>query len=316
MKNNKKASSIILAMWLVMVMSLLVLYILEYIIPYSKNVKWIENATNAFYQAESSIEDGLKYIKDRQIDVDISWDSTKLKTETGSIFHSNKIATKYFTTSSWAIVPPIWEWNSPYDPDFNIISPWNSIQLEIWSNMVNLSNAIFTFKIPAKLNTSSSDLFWWTWAIINWQLSSNSNTLNAKRSWILADDIRASWLNKEIFNWTESNSNSIYFNEWLDLYWSGVTIKDFYEWWGGFPGHCWSWSWCILKMFIVNELILDNTNKTKLPFLEYKINFGTNIPLRYSRIKSTWKSYWFQKKLEVRVPQQTINEAFGFTVIQ
>jgi hypothetical protein len=55
-----------------------------------------------------------------------------------------------------------------------------------------------------------------------------------------------------------------------------------------------------------------------IPYLEYKIKLNDTykIPLRYSRIKSYGKSYGFQKHLEVKVPQQTTNEAFDFTVFQ
>jgi hypothetical protein len=40
-------------------MSLLAIYILEYIIPFSKNTKNIEHSVSAYYQADSGIEDAL-----------------------------------------------------------------------------------------------------------------------------------------------------------------------------------------------------------------------------------------------------------------
>jgi hypothetical protein len=51
-KNNKNAMSIILAIILTIIMSLIALYMIDYIIPFSKNVKGIENVAKAYYQAE------------------------------------------------------------------------------------------------------------------------------------------------------------------------------------------------------------------------------------------------------------------------
>ena len=59
MQKNNKWSSLLLAMWLVMITSLLAFAILEYIIPFSREIKWIENSANAYYQANSWIEEAL-----------------------------------------------------------------------------------------------------------------------------------------------------------------------------------------------------------------------------------------------------------------
>jgi len=303
-------------MLLVLIMSLLVLYILEYIIPYSKNVKWIENSSNAFYQSESSIEEWLKYLKERDEDIENSVSWVDLRKEKSTIFISNKIGSKFDTTSSGTIIPPVWEWNSSYSWSFNKISFWEPIQIEVWNGMVDFSNIKFSFQIPKALNKDNKDLDWWTWAIISWQLSSSNDTLNANKSWILADDITSTWIDYEIFDWNDKNWDNIEYDKWIKLDWNDEDIGMFYT------SNCYdAGSWCILKMFIVNDLILTDWNS--LPYLEYKIDFSswlqfwvTNIPLRYSRIKSTWKSYGFQKELEVRVPQQTTNDVFNFTIFQ
>jgi len=44
MKRNKKALSLVIAMGLTLVMALLAIYILEYMIPFSKNTKNIEQS--------------------------------------------------------------------------------------------------------------------------------------------------------------------------------------------------------------------------------------------------------------------------------
>jgi hypothetical protein len=44
-------------------MALLALYILEYMIPFSRNTKNIEQSVAAYYQADSGIEDALYSMK-------------------------------------------------------------------------------------------------------------------------------------------------------------------------------------------------------------------------------------------------------------
>jgi len=300
MKKNKSAFSIVIAIGLVLVMSLLVLYILEYMIPYSKNVKWIENSSNAFYQAENSIEDALKKFKDR-------WESSF--TDFSKPSSSVPIYYSYNTTSSGTEIPYAWDWNSEFDTTFNKISQWDPIQLKVWNWITNLWNIKFTFKIP-EIEWQTYSLTWWKLPIINWQLTTKNNkTLNSSWSYILANDIDSSWLNGIIFNWSMENDNNIKFADWQLLDWTGSWMVDFYI------NNCWNNSLCTLKMSIINKL--ESTTWINIPYLEYKIKLNnSNIPLRFSRIKSDWKSYGFQKHLEVKIPQQTTNEAFDFTVFQ
>lgn len=293
MKKNKSAFSIVIAMWLVLIMTMLVLYILEYMIPYSKNVKWIENSSNAFYQAENSIEDALYFFSTRWIGSFKEFaDKEQTYTSTRTVDY------KYDTTSSWNTIPYNLEWNSDFDTSFNTISQWNPIQLKVWKwvniDWYNSDTEIF-FNVPDLW--SSSTLSWSN--IINWQISSdtNNNTLNASWSFITASEIN-SLVKINLYN-----------KPWIDLYWSGYTFDSYYT------ENCeWTNSWCTLKFSVINKLEL--TDGTSVPYLEYKFNFNTNVPLRYSRIKSSWKSYGFQKHLEVKIPQQTTNEAFDFSVFQ
>lgn len=303
MKKNKSAFSMVIAMWLVLVMTMLVLYILEYMIPYSKNVKWIENSSNAFYQAENSIEDGLFKIRDRPTVV----------TEFSDVFLANTpVDYKYETYSSWTIIPYNWEWNSEFDITHNTLSYWNPIQLDIWDDLWidwdNIDTNIF-FKVPDldKDNSTPETLSGWTTtAIINWQISGDDNTLNATWSWIMANEICES-------DWT-CDKISIHTRQWQDLDWNETDDERFMDF---YDDYCWIWEKCSLKFSLINKLELD-TGNTSVPYLEYKFELEStkNIPLRYTRIKSSWKSYGFQKSLEVRIPQQTTNQAYDFTVFQ
>jgi hypothetical protein len=46
------------------------------------------------------------------------------------------------------------------------------------------------------------------------------------------------------------------------------------------------------------------------------MNFNTQVPTKFFRIKSIWKSYWFKKILNIKIPQNTTNQAFDFAVFQ
>jgi hypothetical protein len=305
MKKNKDAFWLIIAMWLVLVMTLLVLYILEYIIPYSKNVKWIENSSNAFYQAENSIEEGLYFFKTR------SW-STKFSDKTRD-FKNPKVWVdyKYETISTWSLIPYNWEWNSSYSWSYNTIFQWNPIQLSVWGNVITanlkLEKMKFSFQVP-NLKPWNTTLSGSNIPIINWQLSSNTDTLNASWSWILTDDL---WItDTDIFDWSNRNNKNVNYNIWQKLNWDEGTIENFYD------NNCTGTSsWCSLKFSIVNKLELKD-EWTRVPYLEYKIKTDTKIPLRYSMIKAYWKSYGFQKYLEIKIPQSTTNEAFDFSIFQ
>ncbi len=301
MKKNKNAFSIVVAMLLVLIMTMLVLYILEYMIPYSKNVKWIENSSNAFYQAENSIEDALYFFKTRS-------GTTKFDDKSKD-FINNGVDYKYNTTSTWKLIPYNWEWNSEFNLIFNKISHWKPIQLDIWNNLwINWNTSKIYFKVPNLDfdNITIETLSWWTLSVINWQISADNDTLNAAWSWIKANQICKS-------NWSCSWL-SLWALQWQDLQWNEDTTNDVFQ--KFYSDNCWIWKKCSLKFSILNKLELDNNKHTPIPYLEYKIITDKKIPLRFSRIKSEGKSYGFHKYLEVRVPQQTTNEAFDFTVFQ
>lgn len=300
MKNNKKWFSLVLAIWVTLVMTLLAFTILEYMIPFSKNVKGIENSSKAFYQANIWIEEALYDMKWKDAWYEslltISWDS---------------LANGFDIKWEWKRLPPTWLWNSDYNKDWNKISRWNPIQLEVWWNKIpsNLwsSYVKFYFQIPdLDWDGINSDLtLSWSsnFPIINWQLSAENNTLNSSWSYIIKNEI----------DWIE---RSLYHRWWVDLFWTTSTFQDFY--WNVLTWNCDDTEeWCILKLSVINKL--ETTDGTILPYLEWKIALSwpsDDIPLRYARIKGEWKSSWFRKELNVKVSQQTVIEAFDFTVLQ
>lgn len=313
MIKNKKWFSLPLALWLVIVMVLLAYSILEYIIPFSRDIKGVENSSIAYYQANNWIEEWLYkvYIRNKDTtiaNVDEYWEDT----------FSAVIGSKYSTlsTSSWGNLPPIWEGNSFYNNNWGTISQWNPIQLYIWKDYLSTSIAAmdFTFRVPNIEDGTSLFLtgatVWNLHPIINWQISSVNETLNASWSIIYAVNVCGSVSDDTC------SSNTEWYNpadwkdlEWVDLDLTPTSITTFYT------NNCTWTDACILKFSVINKL--ETPGGTSLPYLEYRITTGSNIiPLQYSTIEASWKSYWYRKDIEVKVAWNTVNEAFDFTIFQ
>lgn len=291
--NNKKAFSLIIAMFLMIITSLLALYLLEYIIPFSRNTKWIENWTKAYYEANKWIEDVLFSMKDENAyfetwKTDIVWSS---------------LGYYYNLTSTWNTIPISWDGTSEFDQDYNKISSSNQVQLLLKWN-INWDNVNFYFKVPHfDDSTSTAIVFtWWTDPIVNWQLTSENEVLNSSWSQIKNSDINSS-------NWVITGTG-LSSSAWYTLAWSWKTFSGFYS-----DENCDN-SWCILKLSVINKLFTDNSKR--IPYLEYKINFWINpsVANYYAIIRSSWKSTWYKKNLKLYIPQQTTIQAFDFTVFQ
>lgn len=293
MKNykNKKAFALIIAIWVTLVMWFLAFFIFEYMVPFSKNTKGIENAGRAYYQAESAVEDALYFSNKTRADY---------STESWTTLTDWALWNSFSMEAAWSFLPPAWKWNSEFSSDWNTIMLWSPIQLDIWRNIVSSwGNFRLYVRVP-DLNLdweNNETLKWSDTPIINWQLSSLQDSLNARSSWLTEDDIR-DWQDF-VFNW----------KEWRNLSGTDINFEDFYE------EECIeNDDICSLKLSVVNRLLLEDD--TPVPYLEWKIDAWTNIPLRYTNIESVWKSYGFKKDLEVRVPQQSVNEGFDFTIFQ
>ncbi len=293
--NNNKWFALIVAMFLMVITSLLALFLLEYIIPFARNTKWVENGTKAYYQANKAIEDVLYSMREE----DAYFETGKIMPNTNSGYY-------YSLTSTWKTIPLLWDWTSEFDSDYNKISISNPVQLLLkWP--ITWDDVKFYFKVP-HFNDSSSTPIEFTWStattipIINWQLSSSGETLNSSWSQIMYSNINPStWSLTEIkFDTTR---------EWYTLSWSIENFATFYS-----AENCEN-NWCILKLSIVNELLTNDSRK--IPYLEYKIDFdSTNVANYYAIINAHWKSTWYRKDLKLYIPQQTTIEAFDFTVFQ
>ncbi len=303
MKKNKKAFSLVVAMWLVLITSLLAYTILEYMIPFSRNVRWIENSTSAYYAWNKWVEVWLYFLNQRS-DNELKISTTK------NYLANNQYDFKINTSVAGPRIPEAWKWNSYFDTSRNQILVWNPIQLSVWYNYLPSKDLKINFRVPDLNNNwlkGSSDNInnenithsdWLSTWIVNWQLSSTIDTLNSHSGSLVTF-------------WDVNNDSQIdvFWLEWKRLNWTTQSFENFYA-----TNCSWIWKECMLKFSVINKL--ETPTGSWVPYLEWVINSWNVIPLRYSRIVSEWKSYWFIKQIEVRIPQETVSEAFDFTVFQ
>lgn len=291
-----------------MILSITMIYLLEKIFPISKSVKWIENGTVAYYNANTAVEQALLFMNSS-----LPWTETWVtKPANYQTWYNMQII------AAGKTLPLAWEWNSDFDKDWNRIGPWEPVQL-VFNNWVDWTQVNFYFRVPDIHQWTSVSLSWWiNYPVINWMLSWSWRTLFASWSQIMANS-------SEIFpsttNWVINLSTRL----WLDLEWSWWTLSQFYNSNSPFDASTWLWtSWvnctgykCTLKLSIVNPLTASDNNEI-IPYLEYKIDIWANVslPLQYAIIKTDGFSYWFKKSIRREVRQTTINEAMDFTVFQ
>lgn len=305
--NNKQWFSILLAMWITLVTGMIAILILEFIIPFSRNIKWVENSSAAFYQSYSGIEEAMWFISQNDL-----WAGN-----TESFVQANPQDTAYSVESMTSIIPPAWKGNSEYDTNWNRFDNNFPIQLAITDSNINFSNVDFTFRIPPELD-NSNDVEWnddTQLYLINWIITGVSDQNGTKWDW---DDVPVvlNGLNTELIEKSEiwDPNIQIWDREWRTIDWDVCSVKDFID-----------GSWACnsiyniydvtLKMSLVDQLILNNWKS--IPYLEYKINFGgDSIPGRYTQIETSGKSYGFRKNMDIKVPQQATNQAFDFAVFQ
>lgn len=279
MKKNKKAVSLVIVMWIVLLTSFLALAIMVIIIPFSKSVSWMEHSTKAYYLANSWIERWIYNIKQEEEKDNYNFNVSK---EGLNSPPWQRFFTKTTIKKTWSVEPEIWKWDSDFDKDFNTISTWNPIQFWWWAKPEKI-----IFKIPATL---------WDWAsyflenpnecYISWQIWYNDNG--------------------EFVTETSDKENCI---KWENINWKNkITIDYFTNWKDA--------SESILKFSVIDELKWKvGIKKVVFPYLEWKASW-TDFNLRYATVDSTWKSADYVKRLNAKVPRDTVNEAFDFAVFQ
>ena len=299
MKYAHTGFSIVLALGLMLLLSFTGLYLIEYMIPYSRSIKGIENASQTFFESYSGVEDALYsvYSQEWEQDAKTLWSDSRYS---------------YNIISNGTILPPVWWWNSPYDPDWNILSLDDPISLKVWKNRLNSWSNRFelSLRIPDintdgirdSLKTSDG-----VDDVVIWQLSSGNETIFSRSGSLVSE-----WdINNGVIDLTDLWNGTKY-SQGITLGWEERSFQWFYN---NNSSPCNNEdNECVLQLSLLRELRSDDD--TILPFLEYKIQTTWDIPTRFFHLESQGISFGFNKTLRVSVPQQTTNSAFNFTIFQ
>ena len=295
MRSNVQAFSIIVALGLSLIFAIIWLFVMEYIVPFSRSTANIEQATIAQYKAFSGVEQSLRLISQQPPWFSQSW----------SIVSDWTIRRVDFNIVwEWNIIPRAGTWNGTH-PNWNRISQTDPIQLLVWNGRINNPPFNLRLRIPN---------FWGTgWLqptatpLVLWQISSENQTLSASTQnpnpWIIFTNNVSTAANGGNINlwtrrWVQISDNSI------------RTFAQFYN------DYCVS-NECILRVSIINTL-LRWASSNQIPFIEYQVlpSWGNQIPFQITDIESSGISFWFSRSYNVRVPQATTSAAFDFTVFQ
>lgn len=300
---DKKWSAMMITIFIVLFLTLIMVYFIEKVVPMSRNIVGIENSNMAYYQGQTAIEEALLFMN-----------SDTPRSESWATVTTWNKSYSFQITASGTTIPFLWNWNSIYNSDWNRIWPWEPIQLMI-PDWIDWSAVNFYFKVPNLNNWwDAITLSWWiTLPIINWILSWSGKSLIASWSQITA-------ATSEIFPSNSSWTINLASKNWIDLNWSWWTFVQFYD--ANSPFNATSWLWnectnyqCTLKLSIINQLV--STSWEAIPYLEYKIIWlDQSIPLQYATINANWISYWFKRNVKREIRQLTTNEALDFTVFQ
>lgn len=304
MKNNKKWFSIVFAMWMALISTLVVIYLLEYMIPFSKNVKGIENSTAAYYNGISAVENALYFITQNTI-----W------SESGTILPTTATGSSFQIYAKSTTLPSPWYGNSEFDTNRSRLSTWDPVQISL-PTAINWASVKIFFRVPNFDNNA------WTIDtidaslngvdLINWQLSSTWNTLNSQSGSRFDNSDICSSTNNGSSTFCMTTWNTIWSISWLKLDNTSQTVSAFYA------ANCLVDYACTLKLSVINFLKWQ-TNSVPwkiIPYLEYKIVFPTNVPSNVVRINIKGKSYGFQKEFDIYSPRESLIEAYDFTVFQ
>lgn len=297
-KYKKGGFSIVLALWVTVLLSSISLYLLEYIVPFSRNVKWLDNYTKAYYNSYRWLEESLYSLANGWL-----WEEFQQN------FWWSADSFAYQTVSSWTLLPAAGEWDSDFDKNWNILWPNTPVHIYL-PQWVNWSNTNIYFRVPNfDENTGTREEIDPALAstdIINWQLTASNNVLNSTSS------SRIQWSDLCYSDWTCSALN-LYSTSGVELNGTSQNVHTF------FSNNCWVDYACSLKLSVVNELLWKSAGVSwkHIPYLEYKINFGTQkVPYDKTFIQASWKSYGYRKDMNVWFPLKMINEAFDFTIFQ
>ncbi len=300
---SRKGSALLISLIVLTLVTVMSTVFFEKLFRLSQASEGIENSNIAYYKALWIIETAMNATT---VDKFSPWNIQRSSTW-GNYYTS--WANLEVTTGS-SIVPAPWKGNSPYDPDYNIISIGEPVQLVIPNGLNNWGTVFFQFRIPQISATSSTGVApSWTnsWYIL-WTFASSGASLFASGE-------------ANVFLWSELNNTNqtLATRNGRSNSGSSATLWDFYfaGWFLWNDGaYCVNYQ-CTLKLSLLRPVPTTNSNRT-MNFLEYKITFPATaqIPSQYMNLRAEWYTYGFLRQRTFQFPQITTNTALDFAVLQ
>lgn len=298
MKKNHAWSALIITIFVTMILIIIAIYLLEKIVPFSRDIKWVENGNISYYRANTALNSAL---------LSMSGSDPSIENTINTLTNGSGMI--YRITASGTTLPQTGQGNSEYDKNWSILAPGKPVQL-LLSNNAALTQK-FSFRVPdLKWDGSFSQTLSGTamLPIINWALSASGDTLQASGSYSTTG----------VFLWgsyimaTLATSGTVIFDNskvWLTLSGSSTDFSSFYT------SNCTTTlPKCTLKLSLINPLIL--TTGETAPYLEYQAIFSTAVPLQTAVIQTEGYAGGFRKNITRYIQQMTTNEALDFTVFQ
>ncbi len=286
---NTQGFSLVLALGMMIMMTSIALFILEFSVPFSRSVKWVEHAAKSFYQWYSALEHGL---------YDLERDIPQKEPSGDTSTVDEKTFFRYASEAVWSQIPISWWGNSEYDTDWNMISSSGWLSFFIPANTFTSINKkiSFTFRVPDfDENGTSDSIKSGEKEVLLFQLSSSSDSISSKN--LLSTDYSGNIFSLQGLMQGETLSNN-----------SNTDFSTFYN------AHCINAD-CVLRVAIVQKLIGGSQGQI-LPYLEWQLNSSKDMPTGVTTIYAEGHSYGYRKNLALPYSQKSTNAAFDFVVLQ
>lgn len=124
-----------------MIIIVIAVYLLEKIVPFSRDIKGVENGNISYYRANTALNEAL---------LSMSGNNPGYETGSSADLLSNGSGIMYQVTAKGKILPQPGQGNSEYDPNWSILAPGKPIQLILPSGITWTvdTGTYFTFRIP------------------------------------------------------------------------------------------------------------------------------------------------------------------------
>jgi len=136
-------------MFITIVISVIAIYLLDKIVPFSHDIKGIENGNISYYRANTALDEAL---------LSMSGSTPWYETGSSTSLLSNGSGIVYKVTANGSSLPVPGQGNSEYDSNWSVLAPGKPIQLVLRSSSVigwGNVGTYFSFRVP-DLNSDGS----------------------------------------------------------------------------------------------------------------------------------------------------------------